>query len=59
MMTNRPTMSEEAKRLLNEFRYEVLRDSWNLTRLDHDAIELKIDQLEEFIKQRYANHGTK
>ena len=59
MMTNRPTMSEEAKRLLNEFRYEVLRDSWNLTRLDHDAIELKIDQLEEFIKQRYTNHGTK
>lgn len=59
MMANKSTMSEEAKRLLNEFRYEVLRDSWNLTRADHDAIELKIDQLEEFIKQRYATHGTK
>jgi hypothetical protein len=42
-MDRQPSISETAKRLLREFKYEVLKDSWNLTRDDHDAIELRID----------------
>ena len=29
--------------MLRDLRREVLRDSWNLTRDDHNAIEIRID----------------
>ncbi len=38
-------------------RYAVQRDSYNLTRDDHDAILHQIDILEQFIKRRYESHG--
>jgi len=38
-----PTIPESVTRMLRDLRREVIRDSWNLTRDDHDAIELRID----------------
>jgi len=38
-----PTIPEGVSRMLRDLRREVLRDSWNLTRDDHDAIEIRID----------------
>lgn len=46
---------ENIKRLLKELKIEVKRDSWNLARDDHDAIEIRIDQLEQFIAKVYAD----
>ena len=43
-------------RICDELKYEIKRDSFNLTRLDHDAIEIQIDNLILFIKNRYEKH---
>lgn len=37
--------------------YEIKRDTFNLTQIDHDAIEIKINELKTFIFDRYASHG--
>ena len=42
---------------LRDMKSAVQRDSYNLTRDDHDAILHQIDILEQFIKERYASHG--
>ncbi len=44
----------EVRDIIQELREEVLRDSWNLTRDDHDAIAAKITELEQLIESRYA-----
>lgn len=44
-------------RIINELQREINRDSFNLTRLDHDAIEIQINNLINFIKDRYETHG--
>ena len=36
-------LSDSIKRILKDLKQEILRDSWNLTRDDHDAIEIRID----------------
>ena len=41
-----PAISEGISRMLNNLKREVARDTWNLSRDDHDAIEFRIDQLE-------------
>lgn len=46
-------LPENVIRTLKDLEYEVCRDSYNLTRNDHDAICLKISQLKEFIQRRY------
>jgi len=53
-----PTIPDYIRRALKELRLEVRRDSWNLTRDDHDAIDIRIDQLEQFILQRYGSHSS-
>jgi hypothetical protein len=44
-------------RIFDELKYEIKYDSFNLTRLDHDAIEIQINNLINFIKDRYETHG--
>ncbi len=44
---------------LKQLKMAVNRDNSNLTRDDHDAIEIKIDQLEQFIRMRYAMHSMR
>jgi len=36
-------LSDSIKRILKDLKQEILRDSWNLARDDHDAIEIRID----------------
>lgn len=48
---------EQIVRILNELKYEVKRDNSYLTQIDHDVIELQINQLEKFIQNRYQSHG--
>lgn len=43
-------------RCLSELRYEIKRDSFNLTQIDHDAIEIRINDLQSFIQERYNSH---
>ena len=52
-------LSDSIKRILKDLKQEILRDSWNLTRDDHDAIEIRIDQLEQFIKDKYRERVEK
>lgn len=42
---------------LKDLKTSIKRDSYNLTRDDHDAILHQIDNLAQFIKERYENHG--
>jgi septation ring formation regulator EzrA len=44
-------------RIFDELKYEIKHDSFNLTQLDHDAIEIQINNLINFIKDRYETHG--
>ena len=52
-------LSDSIKRILKDLKQEILRDSWNLTRDDHDAIEIRIDQLEQFIRDKYRERAEK
>lgn len=54
-----PPILASVIRMLADLRREVVRDSWSLTRDDHDAIELKINELEQFIRDRYAQRAAK
>ena len=49
-------MPEKMKRMLFDIQVEVKKDSFNLTRDDHDAICTKIDELSKFIQERYEQH---
>ena len=51
------TIPENILRCLKELKWEIQRDRFNLTQLDQDAIELKLNELKEFIQKRYDNHG--
>lgn len=49
-------MPEKITRILFELQLEVKKDSFNLTRDDHDAICTKIEELKKFIWERYEQH---
>lgn len=53
-MSAQKATPSEVRDIIQELREEVLRDSWNLTRDDHDAIAAKITELEQLIESRYA-----
>ena len=44
-------------RALKELEMQVRRDDYNLTRDDHDAINVQIQLLRDFISNRYEHHG--
>lgn len=44
-------------RIINELKYEIKHDAYNLTSLDHDAIEIQINNLVSYIENRYLTHG--
>lgn len=44
---------EYVVRSLRDLEYSIERDSFNLTRLDQDAILLQISNLREFIQAKY------
>jgi len=48
---------EYVERALRELKLAVQRDSFNLTRDDHDAVCAQVDLLEDFIRGRYRTHG--
>lgn len=50
-------LPENVIRTLKDLEYEVCRDSYNLTRDDHDAILVKIQQLKGFIEERYIQRA--
>lgn len=50
-------MPTNITRIFDELKYEIKHDPFNLTQLDHDAIEIQINNLINFIKNRYENHG--
>ena len=41
---------------LEELEREVRRDNYNLSQEDHDAIRMKIQELKNFIEDRYGRH---
>lgn len=45
--------------ILEHLKNEVKKDSFNLTRDDHDAIATKIDALKDFIQEQYDRHTPK
>ena len=49
-------MPERMKRMMFDLQQEVKKDSFNLTRDDHDAICTKIEELKKFIQERYEQH---
>lgn len=51
------TIPENILRCLKELKQEIQLDRFNLTQLDQDAIELKLNELKEFIQKRYDSHG--
>lgn len=50
-------MEDYIDRVLKDLREAVCRDGYNLTRDDHDAILVKVQDLREFIEGRYEQHG--
>ena len=50
-------LPENVTRTLKDLEYEVCRDSYNLTRDDHDAILMKIQQLKNFIEEKYIQRA--
>ena len=42
--------------ILEHLKNEVKKDSFNLTRDDHDAIDTKIDETKKFIQEKYDKH---
>lgn len=54
---NSLTMEDYIDRVLKDLREAVCRDGYNLTRDDHDAILVKVQDLREFIEGRYEQHG--
>ena len=43
------TIPENVLRCLDALKYEIQRDRFNLTQIDQDAIEIKLNELKRFI----------
>lgn len=57
MLDGLELIPDKQRRLIRELKEAVLSDNSNLARNDHDAIELRIDQLEQFIGMRYLERS--
>ena len=59
MQNGKDLMPDSQRRLIKQLKDAVQSDNFNLARTDHDAIELRIDQLEQFIADRYLERSGK
>lgn len=48
--------SKKIEQMLDSIQDEVKKDSFNLTRIDQDAICTKISELKRFIQELYEQH---
>lgn len=51
-------MKDYIDRALKDLQEAVCRDGFHLTRDDHDAILVKVQELRDFIEGRYEQHGV-
>lgn len=48
--------SKKIEQMLDSIQDEVKKDSFNLTRIDQDAICTKVGELKRFIQELYEQH---